>query len=62
MKGRHRRILPDEKRAYLRSLSVGLVVGGVLATAIALNYLGFIPATIGLALGYYGISKPEEDK
>lgn len=54
---RNRRFLPDETREYLRRLSVGLVVGGVLASAIALNALGAIPSVMGLILGYYGISE-----
>jgi len=49
--------LPDDKRDYLRRLSVGLVVGGVLASAIALNALGVIPSIMGLILGYFGISE-----
>ena len=54
---RNRRFLPDDKRDYLRRLSVGLVVGGVLASAIALNALGVIPSIMGLILGYFGISE-----
>lgn len=55
------KLLPEDARAYTRNLSVGLIVGGVLALAISMpTWHGSIPVAIGLALGMYGCFTLEE--
>ena len=53
--------LREDARAYSRSLSVGLIVGGVLAIAISMpNWYGLIPVIVGFALRLHGCFTIEE--
>lgn len=54
-------ILMDDVRAYLRNLSIGLLVGGVLTIAIAMpDWHGLYPITAGIACAVFGCVKLED--
>ena len=54
-------ILMDDVRAYLRNLSIGLFVGGVLTIAIAMpNWYGLYPFAGGIVCAVFGCVKFEE--
>ena len=55
MQRKRTEILPDVVRPYLRNVSVGLIVGGVLGIAISMpNWFGLYSLGIGLILGVVG--------
>lgn len=54
-------IVPDAVRPYLRNVSVGLIVGGILGIAISMpNWFGLFPSSIGLILGVVGCVRLKE--
>lgn len=61
MQRRRIEILPDVVRPFLRNVSVGLIVGGVLAIAISMpNWFGLFPFGFGIILGVIGCVRLEE--
>ena len=55
------KFLTEDARAYARNLSVGLIVGGVLALAIGMpDWSGLIPIFFGFILGFTGCFTTEE--
>ena len=52
-----RTVFKDERRAYYRGLSIGLVVGGTFAVLLQSNEAGILTVIAGLVLGHYGYTE-----